>query len=70
MHNRENVILLSATISAMFGVFRSLKYEHDVSSPASLRQAVQKLSPYRLLGLCILSRKIGPDRPFWISTTG
>ena len=43
MHNSDNVIAFSATISAMVGVFRSLKYEHDLSSAALLGQAVQKL---------------------------
>ena len=45
MHTSENVIAFSATISAMVGVFRSLKYEHDLSSAALLGQAVQKLPP-------------------------
>ena len=45
MHNSENVIAFSATKSAMVGVFRSLKYEHDLSSAALLGQAVQKLLP-------------------------
>ena len=45
MHNSENVISFSATISALVGVFRSLKYEHDLSSAALLGQAVQKLPP-------------------------
>ena len=45
MHNSDNVIAFSATISAMVGVFRSLKYEHDLSSAALLGQAVQKLPP-------------------------
>ena len=31
-HNSENVIAFSPTISAMVGVFRSLEYEHDLSS--------------------------------------
>ena len=46
MHNRDIVIAFSAIISAMVGVFRSLKYEHDLSSGALLGQAVQKLPPY------------------------
>ena len=45
MHNSENVIAFSATISALVGVFRSLKFEHDLSSAALLGQAVQKLPP-------------------------
>ena len=45
MHNSDNVIAFSATISAMVGVFRSLKHEHDLSSAALLGQAVQKLAP-------------------------
>ena len=36
MHNSDNVIAFSATISAMVGVFRSLKYEHDLSNAALL----------------------------------
>ena len=45
MHNSDNMIAFSATISAMVGVFRSLKYELDLSSGALLGQAVQKLPP-------------------------
>ena len=45
MHNSDNVIAFSATISSMVGVFRSLKYEHDLSSAALLGQSVQKLPP-------------------------
>ena len=45
MHNSDNVIAFSATISAMVCVFRSLNYEHDLSSAALLGQAVQKLPP-------------------------
>ena len=41
----ENVIAFSSTISAMVGVSRSLKYEHDLSSAALLGQAVPKLQP-------------------------
>ena len=36
MHNSENAIAFSATFSAMVGVFRSLKYEHDLPSAALL----------------------------------
>ena len=43
MHNNENVIAFSATISGLVGVFRSLKHEHDLSGAAFLGQAVQKL---------------------------
>ena len=45
MHNSENKIAFSATISALVGVFRSLKYDHDLSSAALLGQAVPKLPP-------------------------
>ena len=45
MHNSDNIIAYSAAISALVGVFRSLKYEHDLSSAALLGQAVQKLPP-------------------------
>ena len=45
MHNSENVIAFSATISALVGVFRTLNYKHEVSSAALLSQAVQKLPP-------------------------
>ena len=41
MHNSENTIAFSATISIMVGVFRLLKYEHDLSNVALLGQAVQ-----------------------------
>ena len=44
-HNSENVIAFSATISALLGVFRSLKYEHDLSSAELSGQAVKKTSP-------------------------
>ena len=45
MQNSDNVIAFSATISAIVGVFRSLKYEHVLSKAALLGQAVQKLPP-------------------------
>ena len=45
MHNSENIINYSATISGIVGVFRSLKYDHDLSSASLLAQAVQKLPP-------------------------
>ena len=45
MLNRENIIAFSARISALVGVFRSLGYEHDLSSASVLGQAVQKLPP-------------------------
>ena len=44
MHNSENVSAFSA-LSALVGVFRSLKYDHDLSSATLLGQAVQKLPP-------------------------
>ena len=43
MQYSENLIAFSATISAFVGVFRSLKYEHDLSTAALLGQAVQKV---------------------------
>ena len=43
MHNSENVVAFSATISALGGVFRSLEYEYDLSSAPPLGQAVQKV---------------------------
>ena len=45
MHNSESIISYSATISGIVGVFRSLKYDHDLSSASLLAQAVQKLPP-------------------------
>ena len=45
MHNSESIISYSATISGIVGVFRSLKYYHDLSSASLLGQAVQKLPP-------------------------
>ena len=41
MHESDSVIAFCAPISAMVGVFRSLKYEHDLSSAAFLGQAVK-----------------------------
>ena len=71
MHKSDNVISFSATISAMVGVFRSLKYEHDLSSATLLGQAVQKLPPNMKVAWSLYTvKKIAPDRPFWISTTG
>ena len=43
LHNSDTVIAFSATLSAIVGVFRSLKNEHDLSSAALLGRAVQKL---------------------------
>ena len=45
MHNSENLISYSATISALVGVFRSLHYHQDLSSASLLGQATQKLPP-------------------------
>ena len=45
MHNSDSIISYSATISSLVGVFRSLSYEHDLSSASLLGQAVQKLPP-------------------------
>ena len=45
MHNNENIISYSETISAVVGVFRSLPYVQNLTSAALLGQAVQKLPP-------------------------
>ena len=45
MHNSESIISYSATVSSLVGVFRSLKYNQDLSSASLLGQAVQKLPP-------------------------
>ena len=45
IHNSENIISYSATVSALVGVFRSLNYQQDLRSATLLGQAVQKLPP-------------------------
>ena len=45
MHNSDSILSYSATILALVGVFRSLHFEHDLSSASLLGQAVQKLPP-------------------------
>ena len=71
MHNSENMIAYSATISALVGVFCSLKYEHDLSTAAPLGQTVQKLPPnMKEAWSCTPSRKIEADQPCSILTTG
>ena len=44
MHNSENIISYSATVSLLVGVFRSLNYVQVLSSAALLDQAVPKVS--------------------------
>ena len=60
MPNSENVIDFSATISALVGVSRSLKYEHDLSSAALLGQAVQKLPPNMKEAWSMHSQRLEP----------
>ena len=45
MHNSDNIINYSATISSLVGVFKSLSYDADLGSASLLNQAVQKLPP-------------------------
>ena len=45
MHNSDNIIKYSATISSLVGVFKSLLYDSDLKSASLLNTAVQKLPP-------------------------
>ena len=45
MHNSDNIINYSATISSLVGVFKSLSYDSDLKSASLLNKAVQKLPP-------------------------
>ena len=45
MHNSDNIINYSATISSLVGVFKSLSYDSDLKSTSLLNTAVQKLLP-------------------------
>ena len=45
MHNSENIIRFSMTISSPVAVFRSLDYEEDLKSVSLLNQALSKIPP-------------------------
>ena len=45
MHNRDNIINYSATVSSLVGVFKSLLYDSDIKSASLLNTALQKLPP-------------------------
>ena len=45
MHNSDNIINNSTTISSFVGVLKSLSYDADLKSASLLNQAVQKLQP-------------------------
>ena len=45
MHNSENVIGFSSTISGFVAVFKSLSFNDDLKSVNQLNQAVSKLPP-------------------------
>ena len=45
MHNSENIISFSMTISSLVAVFRSLDYEEDLKSVSLLNQALSKVPP-------------------------
>ena len=45
MHNSDNIIDFSATISSLVVVFKSLSYDADLKSASLLNTAVQKLPP-------------------------
>ena len=45
MHNSDNIINYSATISSLVGFFKSLSYDADLKSASLLNTAVQKLPP-------------------------
>ena len=45
MHNSDNIINYSATISNLVGVFKSLSYDSDLKCASLLNTAMQKLPP-------------------------
>ena len=45
MHNSENILSFSMTISSIVAVFRSLDYEEDLKSVSLLNQALSKNPP-------------------------
>ena len=45
MHNSDNIMKCSATISSLVGVFKSRSYDSDFKSASLLNTAVQKLPP-------------------------
>ena len=45
MHNSENIISFSMTISSLVAVCRSLDYEEDLKSVSLLNQALSKIPP-------------------------
>ena len=45
MHDSENIISFSMTISSLVAVFRSLDYEEDLKSVSLLNQALSKILP-------------------------
>ena len=45
MHNSDNLIKYSGSISSLVGVFKSLSYDSDLKSAARLNTAIQKLTP-------------------------
>ena len=47
MHNSDNIINYSATISSLVGVFKSLSFESDIKNASLVNTAVQKL-PFNL----------------------
>ena len=45
MHNSENIISFSMTISSLVAVFRYLDHEEDLKSVSLLNQALSKIPP-------------------------
>ena len=45
MHNSDNIIQYSSTVSNLVAVFKSLHYEADLKSSSVLNDAVSKLPP-------------------------
>ena len=45
MHNIDNIMNYSASISSLIGVFKSLSYDADLKRASLLNQAVQKVPP-------------------------
>ena len=66
MHNSESIISYSVTVSSLVGIFRSLNYVQDLSSPTSLGQAVLNFPPNMKEAWSMHTVKHSLDRPTMI----
>ena len=64
MHNSDNTINYSATISSLVGVFKSLSYDSDLKSASLFKTAVQNLPP-KLKESCSLFTV----KKYWVEPT-